>query len=144
MYNAELPALCHGFLAGAEVNLANLQELITKVGGSVVAGDAGSVSAFCSNYLNVFNTGIHYSFIASVAAMLISLSIFLFTKRQLPSPAKKAKEETVTYSAEEKAAMATEIKQRMAALFAVLGIAIFFGFHSIKTELHSRSLPAIS
>ena len=124
MYNAELPALCHGFLAGAEVNLANLQELITKVGGSVVAGDAGSVSAFCSNYLNVFNTGIHYSFIASVAAMLISLSIFLFTKRQLPSPAKKAKEETVTYSAEEKAAMATEIKQRMAALFAVLGIAI--------------------
>ena len=123
MYNAELPALCHGFLAGAEVNLANLQELITKVGGSVVAGDAGSVSAFCSNYLNVFNTGIHYSFIASVAAMLISLSIFLFTKRQLPSPAKKAKEETVTYSAEEKAAMATEIKQRMAALFAVLGIA---------------------
>ena len=71
MYNAELPALCHGFLAGAEVNLANLQELITKVGGSVVAGDAGSVSAFCSNYLNVFNTGIHYSFIASVAAMLI-------------------------------------------------------------------------
>lgn len=52
MYNAELPALCHGFLAGAEVNLTNLYELITKVGGSVVAGDAGSVSAFCSNYLN--------------------------------------------------------------------------------------------
>ena len=97
MYNAELPALCHGFLAGAEVILTNLYELITKVGGSVVAGDVGSVSAFCSNYLNVFNTGIHYSFIASVAAMLISLSIFLFTKRQLPSPAKKAKEETDTY-----------------------------------------------
>ena len=69
--------------------------------------------------------------------MLISLSIFLFTKRQLPSPAKKAKEETVTYSAEEKAAMATEIKQRMAALFAVLGIAIFFwfSFHQNGTSL---------
>ena len=39
MYNAELPALCHGFLAGAEVNLTNLYELITKVGGSVVAGE---------------------------------------------------------------------------------------------------------
>ena len=51
--------------------------------------------------------------------------------------AKKAKEETVTYSAEEKAAMATEIKQRMAALFAVLGIAIFFwfSFHQNGTSL---------
>ncbi len=57
--------------------------------------------------------------------MIISLIIFILTKKQLPSPAQKEKGETVNYTAEEKKQMATEIKQRMYALFAVLGIAIF-------------------
>lgn len=95
------------------------------------------VAGFCTQYLDVFNTGIHYSFIASVAAMLISLAIFLATKSGLPSPAKKGKTESVQYTAEEKARMAKEIKQRMYALFAVLGIAIFFwfSFHQNGTSL---------
>ena len=136
-YNASLPALCHEYLSLTDSmntqNLNNLYALITEVGGNV----QGNVSEFCTTYLNVFNTGIHYSFIASVAAMLLSLGIFLGTKRQLPSPAKKTKEETVQYSAEEKARMAKEIKQRMYALFAVLGIAIFFwfSFHQNGTSL---------
>jgi POT family proton-dependent oligopeptide transporter len=48
-----------------------------------------------------------------------------------PQPAKKEAVQVQEYTAEEKRAMATEIKQRMAALFAVLGIAIFFwlSFH---------------
>ena len=63
--------------------------------------------------------------------MLISLTIFLLTKKGLPEPAKKASAEVVGYTQEEKLAMAKEIKQRMAALFAVLGICIFFwlSFH---------------
>ena len=80
----------------------------------------------------MFNTGIHYSLIASVAAMLISLCIFLAFKKIFPAPAKKAaKEAVVEYSAAEKAAMAKEIKQRMAGLYAVLGICVFFwmSFH---------------
>ena len=137
IYNASLPALCHEYLSLTDSmdtqNLNNLYALVTAVGGDA----AGNLSEFCATYLNVFNTGIHYSFIASVAAMLISLTIFLTTKSQLPTPAKKAKEETVQYSAEEKARMATEIKQRMYALFAVLGIAIFFwfSFHQNGTSL---------
>ena len=137
IYNASLPALCHEYLSLTDSmdtqNLNNLYALVTAVGGDA----AGNLSEFCATYLNVFNTGIHYSFIASVAAMLISLTIFLTTKSQLQTPAKKAKEETVQYSAEEKARMATEIKQRMYALFAVLGIAIFFwfSFHQNGTSL---------
>ncbi len=126
VYNASLPALCHEYLSLTDSmdtqNLNNLYALITEAGGNA----AGNISEFCSTYLNVFNTGIHYSFFASVAAMLLSLTIFLSTKKQLPSPAKKEKAETVAYTAEEKARMAKEIKQRMYALFAVLGIAIFF------------------
>ena len=136
-YNASLPALCHEYLSLTNSmdtqNLNNLYSLITEVGGNA----SGDISAFCTKYLNVFNTGIHYSFIASVAAMLISLFIFLGTKKMLPTPARKEKGETENYSAAEKAQMAKEIKQRMYALFAVLGIAIFFwfSFHQNGTSL---------
>ncbi|MCM1521592.1 MAG: peptide MFS transporter [Muribaculaceae bacterium] len=137
LYNASLPALCHEYLSLTDSmdtqNLNNLYALVSSVGGDASA----NLSEFCSRYLNVFNTGIHYSFIASVAAMLLSLTIFVATKKQLPSPAKKTKEETVTYTPEEKARMAGEIRQRMYALFAVLGIAIFFwfSFHQNGTSL---------
>ncbi len=137
IYNASLPALCHEYLSVTDSmdtqNLNNLYALITEVGGNA----SGDISAFCTKYLNVFNTGIHYSFIASVAAMLISLIIFLGTKKMLPTPARKEKEEAQNYSYEEKARMAKEIKQRMYALFAVLGIAIFFwfSFHQNGTSL---------
>lgn len=135
-YNAKLPELCHKFLSTTgnmnQQDADNLYAMITDMG-----GNTQDVAAFCTQYLDVFNTGIHYSFIASVAAMLISLGIFIATKKGLPSPAKKEAAEAVKYTAEEKAAMAREIKQRMGALFAVLGIVIFFwfSFHQNGTSL---------
>ncbi len=123
-YNAKLPALCHEQLSGtlAGEKLANYNELSAQ---SVLeAGSAFDPSA----YLEVFNQGVHFSFIASVLAMLISLTIFLVTKKGLPNPVKAVATENASYTPEEKAAMAKEIKQRMYALFAVLGIAIFFWF----------------
>lgn len=59
------------------------------------------------------------------------------TKKGLPTPARKAQVESVKYTAEERAAMANEIRQRMYALFAVLGIAIFFwfSFHQNGTSM---------
>lgn len=125
-YNASLPELCHkyinarGNLVGQD--LENIQKLVKDVGGSEVS------MAFCEQYLETFNTGVHYSFIASVLAMIISLVIFLVTKHNLPTPTKKESHAADNYTAEEKAAMATEIKRRMYALFAVLGVAIFFWF----------------
>lgn len=127
-YNADLPALCHQYINEggkmASDHLFNLTELVTKVGGTVT----NDLMPFCTQYLDVFNTGIHYSFIASVVAMLISLVIFVINRKVFPTPGKKEKQETVTYINEEKAAMAKEIKQRLYALFAVLGIVIFFWF----------------
>lgn len=125
-YNSDLPRLCHMFndSAGAmpATDMANLVELSGKV------GHTGAVDAsFCSQYLEIFNTGVHFSFIASVVAMLISLAIFLFVKNKLPNPAKKVKK-AVEVTQEEKNADAKEIKQRLYALFAVLGVAVFFWF----------------
>lgn len=141
IYNASFPALAHQCLSVTDSmnlqNANNLYALISQVGGNVNVADFSAVQAFCSEYLKVFNTGIHYSFFASVAAMLISLTIFLVTKKGLPSPAKKEAAANVTVSPEERKAMAAEIRQRMTALFAVLGIAIFFwfSFHQNGTSL---------
>ena len=137
LYNAQLPALCHEFLAQGEAMVASqMQNLQTLA--ATVTGNAETVvnAAFCSNYLEIFNEGVHFSFIASVAAMLISLTIFVCTRKVYPTPAKK---EVVTsdYTPEERAAAAKEIKQRLYALFAVLFIAIFFwfAFHQNGTSL---------
>jgi len=124
-YNAALPKLCHEYISGniSESNMQNLNELVAKVG-----GNTADLPAFCTQYLDIFNTGIHYSFIASVLTMLISLVIFLCSKHLFPTPGKKEAVVSEDYTEEEKQSMAKEIKQRMYALFAVLGIAVFFWF----------------
>ena len=127
VYNPALPALCHQFLNDAAAMSAqamdNLNTMMAAAGGNIT-----DMANSCANYLQIFNEGIHYSFIASVAAMLISLTIFITNQKRFPTPAKKEKVESASYTEEEKAAMAKEIKQRLAALFAVLGIVIFFWF----------------
>ncbi len=135
-YNADLPALCHQYLDGVHMDgeqIQNLNTLVAQVGGTV----SNNMTSFCTEYLDVFNTGIHYSFIASVFAMLLSLAIFAATRKMYPTPGKKEVKETVTYTPEEKMQMAKEIKQRMYALFAVLGVVIFFwfSFHQNGTSL---------
>ena len=142
-YNADLPALCHQYITSIETGVAMAPEAIAKItelfGSMNITFPTESAAALaqCQSYLDVFNTGVHYSFIASVAAMLISLTIFVASKKKFPTPAKKVSTESVTYTAEEKAAMAKELKQRLYALFAVLIIAVFFwwSFHQNGTSM---------
>ena len=125
-YNADLPRLCHKLINDANgmsaSDHANLVELAGKVGfeGTVDSG-------FCTQYLEIFNTGVHFSFIASVVAMLLSLAVFIWVKKRLPNPVKKAKDATDT-SAADTTHDAKEIKQRMFALYAVLIVVVFFWF----------------
>lgn len=124
-YNADMTTLCHKFIQDGTVST----KFTENVGKSITDGyQLIDNATFCSDYITVFNQGIHFAFIASVIAMLISLTIFFCTKSKFPQPAKKEKAEVIEYTAEEKQAMAKEIKQRLYALFAVLGIAIFFWF----------------
>ena len=125
-YNSDLPRLCHMYLNEGDsmkaTDMENLNTLATNV------GHTGVVDAtFCANYLETFNTGVHLSFIASVAAMLISLTIFMLVMKSLPTPVKKEKKATEV-SAAEREADAKEVKQRLMALYAVLGVAVFFWF----------------
>ncbi len=125
VYNADMSGLCHQFLANGQ----ETQKFTETMAAVLQPGyNFTDTAAFCSDYITVFNQGVHFSFIASVVAMVISLVIFMVNKYKFPQPAKKEHAQVVEYTAEEKQAMATEIKQRLYALFAVLGIAIFFWF----------------
>ena len=128
IYNADLPRLCHGFIENT-LKGDDLQNLNTLAQSSVIGGNqVGDMANFCTSYLESFNTGVHYSFIASALAMLISLCIFVATRKVLPNPVKKVKEAASAVKEEVVNADAKEIKQRMYALFAVLGVAVFFWF----------------
>ncbi|MCR5658186.1 MAG: peptide MFS transporter [Bacteroidales bacterium] len=139
IYNADMSALCHRFLNGTlqytdkDGQFVDLTQKFLETSQTVVTDPTllADQTRFCSDYILTFNQGVHFSFFVSVAAMLISLIIFFTQKNKFPQPAKKVAAEIAGYTAEEKAAMAKEIKQRMAALFAVLGIAVFFwlSFH---------------
>ena len=128
IYNADLPRLCHGFIENT-LKGDDLHNLNTLAQSSVIGGNqVGDMANFCTSYLESFNTGVHYSFIASALAMLISLCIFVATRKVLPNPVKKVKEAAAAVKEEVVNADAKEIKQRMYALFAVLGVAVFFWF----------------
>ncbi len=125
-YNSQLPKLCHNYVAGTMQG--NDQQILDNL----TQGVADQMT-FCNDYLTVFNTGVHFAFIASVLAMLISLTIFLCTQKGLPNPVKKVATTSNdtnegNLSREEREALAKDIKQRMAGLYAVLGVCVFFWF----------------
>lgn len=126
-YNADMPALCHQYLDGKmteEVISGRFTKIATRVSDGVMPEN---LHDFAVNYLDAFNTGFHYAFLTAVVAMVISLVIFLATKRHLPRPKPKTALQT-NISPEELKKNAHEIKQRIYALLAVFGIVIFFWF----------------
>jgi POT family proton-dependent oligopeptide transporter len=94
--------------------------LAEKVSNGVMQSD---LTMFANTYLNVFNEGFHYAFAASIVALLISLTIYLKNRASLPDPAAK---KMADGNKEEIAMDQKEIKQRIYALAAVMGVVIFF------------------
>lgn len=123
-YNASLPELCHAHLNNELTPEAaqRLSNLANEVSGAAVT----NIDAFVNEYLNVFTTGFHYAFAASIIAMIISLVIFVVNKKFFPDPKKKAKPGTA--DAKEIQMDVKEVKQRLYALFAVFAVVIFFWF----------------
>lgn len=130
-YNAQLPELCHQFIGNQAAmstdQMANLQTYSSQVmlNGSTVT----DLTAFSNHYLDVFNRGFHYAFFATIIAIFISLVIYLFNKNKFPDPANSgSKSKANVVSKADITMAASEIKQRVYALFAVFGVVIFFWF----------------
>lgn len=123
-YNADLPALCHGYLDGTLQPQAEetFRTLASEVSGQAVT----DFTAFANAYLNVFSTGFHYAFAVAIIAMAVSLIIYVTNKRRFPNPG--SKETAGKASADAVEMSPQEVKQRILALFAVFGVVIFFWF----------------
>jgi len=120
-YNSDLPALCHEQLSNnmSAVASTRFHNLASEVG--FIGHD---YTAFAKEYLNLFTTGFHYAFGIAIGAMVISLVIYIFNKKNFPNP-QKISESKDNGEIEMNAA---EVKQRLYALFAVFGVVIFFWF----------------
>ncbi|MDR0543929.1 MAG: peptide MFS transporter [Odoribacteraceae bacterium] len=128
-YNAKLPELCHAYLdKGAGMDPTKLANLHVYAEGATLNGEVGNLTTFCNEYLNVFNHGFQYAFMAAIGAMCISLVIYLFNKKIFPNPANAQEEAVAKMSAAEVKISADEIRRRIWALFAVFGVVIFFWF----------------
>lgn len=124
-YNADLPALCHGHIAGSltpEAS-ANFSELANTASGMPTV----ELTNFAYSYLNVFTEGFHYAFAIAIGAMLISLVIYLANKYKFPNPASKEDKANPANVANIEMDI-KEVKQRLWALFAVFAVVIFFWF----------------
>ena len=120
-YNSAMPELCHSHLNNS-ISAEGLTKLQEFAAGSNFA--SSDITAFANQYLNVFATGFHYAFAVAIAAMMISLIIYIVNKKKFPNP--KTKEEVA--NANIKQMDAKEVKQRLYALFAVFAVVIFFWF----------------
>lgn len=134
-YNAGLPELCHKYLReGASMNAESLNRLTEYANSAYLTKpETLDLTTFANSYLDVFNRGFQYAFMAAIVAMFISLVIYMVNKNKFPDPANKVQKGTDTpqISKEEIRMSADEIRQRIYALFAVFGVVIFFwlSFH---------------
>lgn len=125
-YNADLPALCHGHLAGSLQPQA--AETFTTLASEVSGAPVTDLTQFANDYLNVFSTGFHYAFGVAIFAMAVSLLIYVVNQRKFPDPSKKSSATKTAATTQTVEMSAQEVKQRILALFAVFAVVIFFWF----------------
>lgn len=129
-YDAGLPEKCYQFLDG-KIQGEQLAEFTKTANEVSLNSGVTDLTAFSNSYLDVFNTGFHYAFGIAIIAMLISLVVYMVNKKNFPDPAVAAANKAKLSPEEAKAEYqmtASEIKQRLYALFAVFAVVIFFWF----------------
>lgn len=88
--NANLPSLCHQYLAGTIKDVDQFQSLASDAiisGGGKTATD---LTVFATDYIKVFSTGFNYAFGIAAGAMILSLLVYIAFNKLLPSKYKLA------------------------------------------------------
>ena len=128
LYNSKLPELCHEYIKMGDNIAPDRLSLLRDYAAEAAGAPVANLGEFVNQYLNIFNVGFQYAFIAAIVMMLISLTIFVANKKGLPDPSQRALKKTDSPSAAEIKMDVREIRQRILALFAVFGVVIFFWF----------------
>ncbi len=126
-YDAGLPAIAHSHLEGTITPKTTeiFKTMATEASGTTVT----DLTTFSNEYLNVFTTGFHYAFAIAIIALAISLVVYIMNKKHFPNPKSVSKiTDNKKDNSEDIKMDIKEVRQRMYALFAVFGIAIFFWF----------------
>lgn len=100
LHDGSLPSLCHQMINGTLSDTAQFQKLANQ---AVLNGQpVTDLTAFANQYLEVFSRGYNWAFAVAAGAMIISLLVYIFFNKTLPSqsakpaPVKEAKTEKVT------------------------------------------------
>ena len=89
LHDGSLPAMCHAFTNGTLDDVTKFQELANHVSGKTVS----DLSAFATEYINVFANGYNYAFAIAAGAMVLSLLVYITFNKFLPTVGKVAKDE---------------------------------------------------
>ncbi len=82
-HDANIPALAHQVLAGEYTNVSLLRELAEKV--NISGKSYGSIENFAQQYLDLFSKGYNLAFTIAVAAMVISILVYLIFNKTIPN-----------------------------------------------------------
>ncbi|MBA4408227.1 MAG: MFS transporter [Odoribacter sp.] len=88
--NANLPSLCHQYLAGTIKDVDQFQTLANAAIMTNGGKSATDLAAFATDYIKVFSTGFNYAFGIAAGAMIISLLVYVIFNKLLPSKYKIA------------------------------------------------------
>ncbi len=81
-HDASLPAMCHQMIKGKLTDTETFSELANAAS---TTGPVTDLGAFAQNYIDVFSRGYNYAFAVAAGAMLISLVVYLFFNKLLPT-----------------------------------------------------------
>ncbi|MDE6394151.1 MAG: MFS transporter, partial [Duncaniella sp.] len=124
-YVAALPALCNGYLSGAE-NGAEL--ILTAAENGMNTGN--DVAVWATHYITTLSTGYCYAFALACVSLVVSFLIFFLGRRTYAHIITDGKKETASeakaQASEEPELTPAQTRQRITALLLVFAVVIFF------------------
>ena len=125
LHDPSLPALSHQMLKGTLKNQEIYQQLANEAS---TTGPVTDLMAFAQNYIDVFSRGYNYAFAVAAGAMLISLAVYIFFNRLLPTKEVVKSEKKSEGTNAGKIVLALGVMGAVIVLTLILGIETGIGF----------------